>query len=164
MRVDELRDLGRQRLPVVDQLAFGDQLADPRAYQVNSEHGPAASMGDNLCRSGRLQDDALAVAAEIVCHLADLNAARGCSGGRYADGRHLGVTVGHPRHAVVVDGRDRQSGETLGDRDALAEADVRKLQAGREVTDGGYGRNAGLPVFVDYDETSLGDDSGLLVA
>ena len=37
VRVDELRDLTRQRLPVVDQLGFGDQFADARADSVNAE-------------------------------------------------------------------------------------------------------------------------------
>src|SRR6266542_2510969 len=36
--VDELGDLRRQRLPVVDQHRLGDQLGHPRADQVDAEH------------------------------------------------------------------------------------------------------------------------------
>src|SRR6266516_4208723 len=41
MRVDQLGDLGWQRLPVVNELAFGDELTDPAAHQMDAKHRAA---------------------------------------------------------------------------------------------------------------------------
>ena len=80
------------------------------------------------------------------------------------DRRDLGVGVGDPRDAVVVDRRRVEAGEPLGDHDALAEADVGELQGRDEVADGGDGRDVGLAVRVDLDEAALHLDADLLVA
>src|ERR1035441_10923168 len=40
MRMDEMGPLRWLRAPVVDELAFGDELADPCADQVDAEHSP----------------------------------------------------------------------------------------------------------------------------
>ena len=76
----------------------------------------------------------------------------------------LGLGVGDPRDAVVVDRHDRQAGEPLGDQDALAEADVRQLRGGDEVADRGDRRDVGLAVLVDLDEAAVDGDADLLVA
>src|SRR5262252_6841180 len=74
VRVNKLRYLGRQRLPVVDELAFGDELADPGTDQVDAEHRAAARGGNHLCRACGLQDHALSVGAQVVDELRDLDA------------------------------------------------------------------------------------------
>src|SRR6266851_9077870 len=72
VRVDELRYVSRQRFPVVDELTLGDQLTDPGTHQVDAQDRarlagrPAAGGGDDLRRPLGLQDDALAVPAEVV--------------------------------------------------------------------------------------------------
>ena len=53
VRVDELCHLRRQRLPVVDELPLGDELANPGADQMHAEHRPwpawgAVGRGDGL--------------------------------------------------------------------------------------------------------------------
>src|SRR5580704_16494773 len=80
VRVDELGNVGGRRLPVVDELRLGDQLADASAHQVDAEDAAAASFGDDLRRAGGLQDGALAVALEVVDELGDLNPALGGGG------------------------------------------------------------------------------------
>src|ERR1017187_4739041 len=71
MRVDELGNLSRRSLPVVDQLSFGDQFPYPGADQVNAEHRAASGSGDDFRRALSLQDLALAVAGQIVAKLID---------------------------------------------------------------------------------------------
>ncbi len=76
----------------------------------------------------------------------------------------LGLGVGDPRDAGVVDGRGVEPGQPLGDEDALAEADVGQLQRRDQVTDGGDGRHVGAAVLVDEDEAAVHLHPGLLVA
>src|SRR5580698_8438569 len=163
MRVDELRDLGRHRLPVVDQLALGDQLANPGADEVNAQHRAAALGGDDLGRATGLQDLALAVAGQVVDDLGGLDATIENDRGGDAHRRDIGVAVSHPGDAVVVNGRDRQLGEPLGDHDSLGEADVRQLRAGNEIADRGDRRDARPAVFVHGDEAAIGGHAGVLV-
>jgi hypothetical protein len=78
VRVDQLGHIRGFGVPVIDQLALGDELANPAAHQVDAEHAPrpgAIGFGDDLGRPLRLQDDALAVAAQRVVHLDDLKTA-----------------------------------------------------------------------------------------
>src|SRR5215468_1294396 len=110
MRVDELRHLCGQRLPVVDQLTFGDQLADASADQMDAEDGPAACRRDDLGCALGLQDDALAVPAEVIGQFGDFNPALGRGRGCDANGGDLRVAVGHPRDTVVVNGSHREPG------------------------------------------------------
>src|SRR5690348_6632415 len=115
MRVDELRDLGRQRLPVVDELAFGDQLADPGADEVHAEDRPrlpgsVARGRDDLRRPLGLQYDALSIAAEVVGELRDLDTAGGRGRRRDPDRGDLRVAVGDPGDTVIVDRRDIEPG------------------------------------------------------
>ena len=115
---------------------------------------------------GRLEDLGLAVAAEVVGDDLDLVVAVPLLGLRLgdADRGDLGVAVGDPRDAVVVDRARAQPADVLGDEDALLEADVGQLQGGDEVADrvdAGDGRTAEL---VDVDEAAFDGDAGLLVA
>src|SRR5262245_38913325 len=155
MRMYELCYLGGQRLPVVNQLALGDQLADPGANQVHPEHGTATRGRDDLSGALSLQDDALPVGSEVVGDLGGLDPSLGRCRRGDADRGYFRVAVSHPRDAVVVDGRDRQPGEPLGDGDALGEADMGELQARSKVADGGDRRNAGPPVLIDQDEAAV---------
>src|ERR1039458_9795812 len=109
MRVDELGNLSRRSLPVVDQLSFGDQFPYPGADQVNAEHRAASGSGDDFRRALSLQDLALAVAGQIVGELGGLDAT--LRGGRGGDAHRcdLRIAVGDPRDAVVVDRGDRKS-------------------------------------------------------
>src|SRR5579859_1758131 len=156
-------------VPVVDQLPFGDELAHPAAHQVDAEHasrtGPVGTgLGDDLGRALGLQDDALAVGTQRVVDLDDLEAALRHLGRRQADRCDLGVAVGYPGHAVVVDRADLEPADPLGHHDALGEADVRQLRGVDEVTDRGDRRNAGPAERVYGDEAPLERDAVLLVA
>ena len=65
VRVHERRDVLGVRLPAVDQLGLADELADPVADQVDADDG-AVLAADELDEALRLEDLALAVAAEVV--------------------------------------------------------------------------------------------------
>src|SRR5712691_330565 len=164
VRVDELGYVGRERFPVVDQLTLGDELARPRAHQVDAEYGTAAASRNHFRRALRLQDDALAVAAEVVIDLVDFDSPLGGLGRGDPDRGHLRVAVGNPRHTLVVDRRHRQPGEPLGDANAFGEADVRQLGSGRQVADRRDRRDVGPPQLVDEHEPALHRHSGLFVA
>ena len=45
VRVDQRGDVGWLRVPVVDELALGDELADPAADQVDAEHPARLAAG-----------------------------------------------------------------------------------------------------------------------
>src|SRR5262249_36573348 len=81
VRVDERRDIVRLGVPVKDELRLGDELADPAADQVHPEDPARLTtrrgrrLGDDLRLALRLEDDALAVAAERVVHLDHVDAA-----------------------------------------------------------------------------------------
>src|ERR1022692_4320410 len=164
MRMDELGDVRRRCLPVVDELALGDQLADARADQVNSEHRTAAGHGDDLRRALRLQDLALAIAREVIGELGGLDSACRRGGRRNAHRGNLGVAVGDPRHPVIVDRGDLQAAEPLGHHDPLGEPDVSQLGTRGEVADSGDRRHIRLAVAVDGDVAALHGHSRLRVA
>ena len=90
--------------------------------------GPSFS-ATSVTGAGGLQDLRPAVAGEVVGGGDDVVAALLGDGRREPDRGDLGVGVGDPRDAVVVDRDDGQPGQPLGDQDALAEADVGQLQA-----------------------------------
>ena len=125
-------DLAGQRLPVVDQLSLGDQLADPFADDVHAEHR-AVHLGDQLDRALGVEDGAAAVAGQVVGDGLDLVGAdfsTAWASVRPTDATS-GAGVGDARDAGVVDRNDRQAGDVLGHQDAFGEADVRQLQRGR---------------------------------
>ena len=76
------------------------------------------------------------------------------------DGGDFRFTVGNPRHTGVVDGLHGQPGEAFGDQDALGEPDVRELQGGDQVTDGGDGVHIGSAQVVDEDKSAVELDTG----
>src|SRR5216683_211044 len=160
MRVDELGHVRWLRVPVVDQLAFGDELAHPGPDKVHAEHRSRLAGrvlgggGDDLRRPLRLQDNALAVPTEVVGELCGVDAAlRGHRGGDTYRG-DLWVAVGDPRHPVVVDRRDLEPSDALRDHDPLGKAVMRELRAGDEVTHRGDRRDVGPAVFVDPDDAA----------
>lgn len=163
--VDELGDLGRQRLPVVDQLGFADLLAHTVADHVDADHRTVLDL-DELDLARGVQDLALAVAREVVLQSDDLVRAVDLLGLGLgdADGGDLRVAVRHPRDTVVVDRNGLQTGQTLRHQDALGEADVRELERRNQVADGGDGRDVGAHVLVDEDVAAVHGDALLLVA
>src|SRR5688572_20330574 len=161
--VDQGGDVGRVRLPVVDQLRLADEFADPAADHVDADHrslGRAHQLDEAL----RLEDLALPVAGQVVAEHLDLVAVL-LLGLRLGEphGGDLGVAVGDPRDAGLVDDRRVLPGDLLGDEDALLEAAVRELQAGHDVTDGIDVRGGGAQPLVGDDEPALHRDALLLV-
>ena len=65
VHVDQLGDLGRESLPVVDELCLADQLAHPGAHHVDADDWPVLGP-DHLDEALRPQDLALGVAGEVV--------------------------------------------------------------------------------------------------
>ena len=74
---------------------------------------------------------------------------------RQPDARHLGMTVGHARHVVVLDGMRLLACDELGYHDAFAAAFVRQHRGARDVSDGVITRGARLQVLVHFDEAAL---------
>src|SRR5215216_4585575 len=102
--VDELGDVDRQSLPVVDQHRLGDQVGDPGPDQVDPEHR-AVLGGNDLDHAPQAVDQALGggVERELVDdHLVALVLGLGLG---QTDRRHLGGGEGDPRDAGVVDRR-----------------------------------------------------------
>ena len=79
------------------------------------------------------------------------------------DGGDLGVGVGDPRDARLVDRLRREAGDLLGDEDALLEAAVGQLQAGHDVADGEHAVEVGAAALVGQHEAALHRDALLLV-
>src|SRR4051812_32712690 len=133
VHVHELGDVGRVRLPVVDQLGLADELADPRTHHVDADHRTVRD-ADQLDEALRLEDLALAVAAQVVVERLDLVAVllAGLRLGQPHRG-DLRLAVGDPRDAGLVDHRRVQPGDVLGHEDALLEAAVRELEARHDV-------------------------------
>src|SRR5690242_15206068 len=103
VRVHELGDLLRQGLPVVDQLALGDEVAGPAAHDVHADDGSAVGNADQLGGAGGLEDLRAAVAGEVVGRRLDPAVLLlGLRLGE-AHGSDLGLGVGDPRDAGVVD-------------------------------------------------------------
>lgn len=69
--VDELGDLGRQRLPVVDQLSLADLLTHTVADHVDADHGTVLHL-DELDLARGVEDLALSVARQVVLQGDDL--------------------------------------------------------------------------------------------
>ena len=80
------------------------------------------------------------------------------------DRRDLGVRVGDPRDAGLVDGARVEAGDVLGDEDALLEAAVGQLEAGDDVADGVHALDVGAAALVGEHEAALHGDALLLVA
>src|SRR5579863_1495127 len=152
VRVNERGYLLRPGFPVVDELSFGDQLADPVAHDVDAEHR-AVLCRDDLDRAPGGQDGAAAVAGQVVADRGD--GVRAVLGGRLrlgiADRGDLGAAVGDAGYPEVVDGQHLPPGHVLGGQDALGEAHVGQLRvcavAGADqVADGvdAFGRGAAV--------------------
>ena len=96
----------------------------------------AVLLAHELDDAGRLEDLALAVAAEVV--LVRLDFAVLLLGLRLgeADRGDLGLAVRDARDSGVDDRLRIEARDLFGDEDAVRESAVRKLQAGDEVTDG----------------------------
>ena len=125
--------------------------------------GPSGAF-TSLTPPGGLEDLALAVAAQGV--RVGLRAAVLLLGLRLgeADGGDLGLAVGDPRDAGLVDRPRAEARDLLGDEDAVLEAAVRELQAGHDVADGVDVVQVGAQPVVGEDEAALHRDAGLLVA
>src|SRR5665647_2067882 len=163
VRVDELGDVGGQRLPVVDQLGLADLLAHTGADHVDTDDR-AVLLADQLDEALGPQDLALAVAAEVVVVGLDLAELLLGLGLGVADGGDLGVAVGDAGYAHLVDHRRVEAGDLLGDEDALGESAVGQLQAGHDVADGVDALDVGLAALAGHDEAPVDGDTGLFVA
>ena len=75
----------------------------------------------------------------------------------------LGVGVGDPRDAVLVDRLRVEPGDVLGDEDALLEAAVRELEAGHDVADGVHAVEVGAAALVGEHEAAVHRDALLVV-
>src|SRR4051794_58757 len=161
--VDELGDVDRESLPVVDELRFADQLADPAADHVQADDG-ALGRADELDEALRPENLALAISAEVVGQHLDLVAVL-LLGPRLgqAHRRDLGLGVGDPRDAGLVDDRRVLAGGLLGDEDALLEAAGRELEAGDDVADREHAGHVGAQPLVGEDEAAVHLDALLLV-
>ncbi len=76
----------------------------------------------------------------------------------------LGVGVGDPGDAQLVDGLGLKSGDVLGDEDALGEAAVRQLQPGHDVPHGIHAVHAGATAPVGRHESAVQAHARLLVS
>ena len=102
--VDQRSDIFCMGLPAVDQLRFADQFANPIADQVDPQHGTVLDR-DQFDEALRLQDLALAVAAQIVGERLDLVSVDLARLSLIeADRSNLWVGVGDPRDGGVLDG------------------------------------------------------------
>src|SRR4051794_5410453 len=110
MRVDQLRDVGRQGLPVVDELGLADLLAHARTDHVHADDR-AVLLPDQLDEALGLQDLALAVATEVVVTGLDLGVPLAGLGLGEAHRGDLGVAVGAAGDAELVDGRRSEPGD-----------------------------------------------------
>jgi hypothetical protein len=105
VRVDQPRHLGWDRLPVGDQLAFGDELADPCSDQVDTEHWPGLGIaacgggGDDLGRAVGPQDHASAVRTKRVVDFDGPEPARGRDRGGDSYRGDLRIAVSDSGHA-----------------------------------------------------------------
>ena len=79
------------------------------------------------------------------------------------DRRDLGVAVGDPGDAGLVDRGRVEAGDLLGDEDALLEAAVRELQARDDVADGVDALEVGAQPLVGEHEPAVHDDALLVV-
>src|SRR3954454_6510714 len=93
--VDEGRDVVGGGFPVDDQLRLGDEVTDPLADHVNAENRPVLR-GDEVDRTGGLQDLRATVAGEVVGGGDDVVAALLRLLAGQADRGDLGVRVGDP--------------------------------------------------------------------
>src|SRR5829696_8868441 len=165
--VDELGDVDRQGLPVVDQHRLGDQVGDPGPDQVDPEHR-AVLGGNDLDHAPQAVDQALGggVERELVDdHLVALLLGLGLG---QADRRHLGGGEGDPRDAGVVDRRRALAGDRLGDQHALGEGGVGQGQRRRrqQVAERVHALDVGLqgvPALGDH-EAAVQLDPDVLVA
>ena len=81
-----------------------------------------------------------------------------------ADRGDLGVGVGDPRDAGLVDRLRVEPGDVLGDEDALLEAAVGELQPGHDVADGVDALDVGAAALVGEHEAAVHGDALLVVA
>src|SRR5450756_1197280 len=151
-------------LPVHDQLAFSDELADARTDHVHADDRSVPHPYE-LDEPRRAEDLALAIAAQVVLdhvdrvgavHLARLDL-------RQPDRRDLGGTVGDPGDAALVDGGGCEAGDLLGDEDALLESALGELEAGHDVADGVDVRDTRVQPLVRDDESAVECHALLLV-
>ena len=119
---------------------------------------------DELDEPGGAEDLALAIAAEVVFVGRDIGVAvqRAGLGLVQADTRDLGLAVGDLRNVDVGDDDRVQAGDLLGDEDAVLEAAVGELQAGRDVADREHVRDVRAQALVDEDPAALHGDALLL--
>src|SRR5260370_3616121 len=104
--MDEAADLGRQGFPVDCEVVLRQQLAGPRADEVDTEDRAVLLRHDLDHAVGVADDHRPAISGEHVLVHFDLFARRpGLGLGKTAPGG-LGMRVDRPRHLVVVD-RDR---------------------------------------------------------
>ncbi len=76
-----------------------------------------------------------------------------------ADRGDLGVGVGHPGDAGLVDGLRVETGDVLGDEDALLEAAVGQLEPGHDVADGVDALDVGAAALVGEHEAAVHRDA-----
>src|SRR5699024_10483678 len=112
---------------------------------------------DDLDESGGVQDDGLAVAAEVVLERLDLLLAVLLFGlrGRETDGEDLRLAVGDAGNARFEHRGRVQSGDLLSHEDSLSEGAVGQLQAGNDVAAGVDVADAGVQTLIGEDESAI---------
>ena len=131
MRMDQGRDLGRNRLPRDRQHHLRNEVGDVWSDHVDPEHRTAVPGGNDLDQPALAQDVRLADPLEV--EPLDLDVVAALDGLRLgdADRGDLGGAVGDPRDLCVVDLGDREARDPFGDGVPLGERDVRELERGR---------------------------------
>lgn len=125
MRVDQLRHLRWQGLPIDYQLSLCHQFSDPVADEMSSQHF-ALGPRDQFHRGFRVENRAAAVSCQVVGDGPDVGRAEVLAGVAFVpiDRGNLGLAVGDAWHRSVIDGSDRPPGQMLGDEDSLRTPDL----------------------------------------
>src|SRR5699024_5599751 len=163
--VNELRHFLGECLPIDDELGFAGLLGQAGTDAVHTDDG-SVLLTDDLDQSARVEDHRLAVAAEVVLQRFDLVLAvllRRLCGGE-SDGEDLRLAVGHTGNAGFQHGNRVQSGDLLGDEDALPEGAVGELEAGDDVAAGVDVADSGVEPFVGQHESAVHRDALLFEA
>src|SRR5690348_16416220 len=123
-----------------------------------ADHG-ALAHPDQLHESRRTEDLALAVAGQVVGEGLDLAVTLPCLLLGESDRGDLGIAVGDPGDARLVDRGWCHPGDLLGYEDALLEAAVGQLQAWDDVADRVEAVDSGAQPLVGDDEAAVQGDA-----
>ncbi len=167
--MDELGDVHRQRLPVVDELPLRDQVGGVGADDVDAQDLPAALLRKHLHVAGAALHHGAGVVAERELAGLEVDARLLQLLLGPAHRADLGGAVVDLRHAAVVDGGDRVALDLVGHHHPLHERGVGQPDRRDDVADGVDDAavaelHARPAVLVDGDEVAVDGDPGGLHA